>query len=436
MSCSRSSTAIRSPATTRGVSPRWWNENRWRSWGNALVFRVSRGAFVGVGGYESLEDAFLRYRGDQPLSDPMRVSLPTGGVYAQALKDRCNACEEHFGSTDWILDRGDILPQEFEAGLFASRRAVPQGLTPTAMPDTLINLQNAPAAPAPAGLEGALDAVTSSGAFRDMTGLAGTQGNAKAVMEAAKSLASEYGNLTARQMLAELEANRRIEDSDIPQEVKDSLRAKHGKTETSEPDCKTLDQVISAADRGLEAEQTSETPTTKVCTKAKPSPPPPPPPPPEGRLQLDESGYANYWFVVNLKDEYGSPIESAQLKVNLELLGSEGGPIGFNNGEPLPFTDGQYREIGSYPAKPGRKFSLHATLVIGDIELVPGHEDFEFPDYTGCDDIRGQNGHAGENAGREIRQGSHGQVHRFFRDQEYHSRTASAQHRWRGNWCV
>lgn len=175
--------------------------------GNSLVFRVARGAFVGVGGHRSLDAAFEAYGGKGRKSDPMRISLPTGGVYAQALMDECNACEEHYGSTDWVLDQGDLLPQELDPGLLASRRAEPQGLTPSQMPETLINLQNAPAAPPPTGLAAALDAAGNAGAFRDLSGLAGTQANAAASMQSATALASQFGNLGFQNRMAQLKAD-------------------------------------------------------------------------------------------------------------------------------------------------------------------------------------------------------------------------------------
>jgi hypothetical protein len=66
-----------------------------------------------------------------------------------------------------------------------------------------VNLQNAPEAPAPAGLAGALAAVTNPNAFRDMTGLAGTQTNAAAAFQTAATLASSFGAQAASLKLAE-----------------------------------------------------------------------------------------------------------------------------------------------------------------------------------------------------------------------------------------
>ena len=196
--------------------------------GNTLVFRVARGAFVGVNGMQSLQEARAFYEPQERNSDPMRVSLPTGGVYAQALMDECPACEEHAGSTDWVLDEAQLTPQELDSGLLSSRRLAPTAMTPSPLPDTLINLQNAPPAPAPSGLSDAFGAVTNANAFRDMAGLAQTQKNAMAALEAGASLAKTFGNLGAKQLNAERDAISRInQDPNLTPEDKLQLKQRH-----------------------------------------------------------------------------------------------------------------------------------------------------------------------------------------------------------------
>jgi hypothetical protein len=78
---------------------------------------------------------------------------------------------------------------------------------PTPFPQTIISLQNAPDAPAPSGVAGALSAVQNAGAFRDMAGLAGTQANAAAGLQAAANLASGFGQQAAALKMAEMAAN-------------------------------------------------------------------------------------------------------------------------------------------------------------------------------------------------------------------------------------
>ncbi|RDV24599.1 DUF2272 domain-containing protein [Alteromonas aestuariivivens] len=160
--------------------------------GNSLVFRVAAGAFLGIDGHESPDAAHRYYYDSQVRTEPLRVSLPTEGLYAQALMDKCEATEEHNGSTDWVLTDQD--PElEAIADQLSSRRAAPENLTPTNLPDTIISLQNAPAAPDPSGLAGVLGAVTKGDAFRDMAGLAGTQANAAAALQTAANMATSFG---------------------------------------------------------------------------------------------------------------------------------------------------------------------------------------------------------------------------------------------------
>jgi hypothetical protein len=172
--------------------------------GNALVFRVSAGSFLGIGDIKTPAELFNHYVSLESPSEPMLISLPTDGLYAQTIMDECGALEEHFGNTDWVLNDPDPALGEIAPELLASRRAEPQATQPTQLPQTIINLQNAPEAPAPSGLAGALSAVTTPNAFRDMAGLAGTQANAAAAFQTAANLATNFGNQAAALKLAEM----------------------------------------------------------------------------------------------------------------------------------------------------------------------------------------------------------------------------------------
>jgi len=172
--------------------------------GNAIVFRVSAGSFLGLGTLDEPAKLYNYYATHQPVADPMLISLPTDGLYAQTIMDPCDGLEEHYGSTDWILldkepELGDLDPT-----LLTSRRAEPTPATPTPFPTSIINLQNAPEAPDPSGLAGVLNAVTNPNAFRDMAGLAGTQANAAAALQTAAQLATNFGNQAAALKLAQM----------------------------------------------------------------------------------------------------------------------------------------------------------------------------------------------------------------------------------------
>lgn len=193
--------------------------------GNAIVFRVSPGSFLGIDDIKTPEELYNYYASHQIPSDPLYVSLPTDGLYAQTVMDQCGALEEHFGNTDWALsqpepDLGTIAPE-----LLQTRATQPEGTTPTPLPQTIINLQNAPEAPAPSGLAGVLGAVQNANAFRDMAGLAGTQANARAGLETAAGLATTFGQQAAALKLAEMAAKQQATQS-ADQKLSSIRRAK------------------------------------------------------------------------------------------------------------------------------------------------------------------------------------------------------------------
>ena len=173
--------------------------------GNCLVYAVGAASFLGYGKVDTPAALHNLYADRQPVSDPLLVSLPTDGLYAQTIMDECAALEEHFGNTDWVLNDPDPDLGTIDPILLASRRADnTAATTPTPFPGTIINLQNAPEAPAPQGFAGILGAVTNANAFRDMAGLAGTQANARAALETAAGLATNFGNQAAALELAKL----------------------------------------------------------------------------------------------------------------------------------------------------------------------------------------------------------------------------------------
>ncbi|MEA2490350.1 MAG: hypothetical protein QOH21_2142 [Acidobacteriota bacterium] len=173
--------------------------------GNCLVYRVGSAAFLGYGKVTTPQALYDVYAPDEPLSAPLHIAVPTEGLYAQTIMDECAALEEHYGNTDWALNEKEPDLGTIDPSLMLTRRAEPAGpLAPTPFPATIINLQNAPEAPAPSGLQGVLNAVTKPDSFRDMAGLAGTQANAAAALNTAAGLATSFGSQAAALELAKL----------------------------------------------------------------------------------------------------------------------------------------------------------------------------------------------------------------------------------------
>jgi outer membrane protein OmpA-like peptidoglycan-associated protein len=173
--------------------------------GNSLVFST-RTDWPLDPMYRSFDDLKAHYVSGLPPADPIRISLSTSGLYARAHMDECVAAEEHNGSFDWVFDNTEPDLESFPSGMFDSRRSEPQGLSPTQLPDTIINLQNAPSAPQPSGLGSAFTALGND-AFRDITGLAGTQANLTAAMSNAANLATSFGQAAIAAQAAQLKAD-------------------------------------------------------------------------------------------------------------------------------------------------------------------------------------------------------------------------------------
>lgn len=125
---------------------------------------------------------------------PLRVSVPTRGVHAEAVSGSCNSCEEIDDTRYWRFTAdGMLAPPEIGEVSTDTRAADEPDLTPTPLPAPLVEIQNAPAVPDPVGLGPGIELVARPELFRDITGLEGTQRNARAAFEGALAAASSLG---------------------------------------------------------------------------------------------------------------------------------------------------------------------------------------------------------------------------------------------------
>jgi len=221
--------------------------------GNSLVYRVAAGAFIGVDGHQDADSLNYHYRDTNTQSEPLRISLPTLGLYAQSIMDECEACEEHRGSTEWVLTNDEPELAELGPQLLASRRGQLPDAMPSTLPDSIINIQNAATPPAPSGFADTLTALTNPNAFRDMAGLAGTQANARAALESAAGLATKFGSeaasiykeqLAAKQakeklaVIKKAHADGNIELAELKKQIKRVLEEMHSKSEEDSKESK------------------------------------------------------------------------------------------------------------------------------------------------------------------------------------------------------
>jgi hypothetical protein len=132
---------------------------------------------------------------------PYRVSVPTRGVFAEAVMGACNSCEKWDESRYWKWEEHPIPEEPTPIAPIETRapqRTEPGAMTPTAFPTPMINIQNAPTAPEPgATLTGALGLLGKSDIFKDITGLDQTQKNALQAMLSNQETAKHFADKAA-----------------------------------------------------------------------------------------------------------------------------------------------------------------------------------------------------------------------------------------------
>lgn len=169
--------------------------------GNSLVLPVARGFHLDPTYRQDTEnpiDLLEHYQPNTPI-EPSRIALPTSGVYAEAVMGACNSCEVIDETRFWRWEEAPIpdSPPQILPSSTDTRRATPADVAPTAFPQPIIAMQNAPAAPDPTGVGAALNLLGQAGSFRDVAGLEGTQRNAAAALEQAFNTATTFGTKAA-----------------------------------------------------------------------------------------------------------------------------------------------------------------------------------------------------------------------------------------------
>lgn len=169
--------------------------------GNSLVMPVSRGYHLDPTFNQDIErpvDLLEHYQPNTPI-EPVRVAIPTRGVYAEAVMGACNSCETKEEERFWRWEESPIpdnppaiLPVSTE-----SRQTPAPNLTAKDFPAPIIAMQAVPAAPDPTGLAGALALLGQPGLFKDITGLEGNQKNAAAALQSAFDTAQFFGGKAA-----------------------------------------------------------------------------------------------------------------------------------------------------------------------------------------------------------------------------------------------
>jgi len=200
--------------------------------GNCLVLPVSPGIQLDPTLDKDI-DLFQHYYAD-PL-DPIRLSLPSKGVFAEAVMGKCNSCEKKDETRFWRWEESPIpdspttinpistpVPQNVQPNLQAKDFAAP-----------IINLQNAPSIPDPQGYGALAQLIGNPNLFRDVTGLAANQANAMGAMNSSLAAAQNFAG-----MAKELESQKQnqahsdsivdaIKNSGLPQDEQNKLLRDH-----------------------------------------------------------------------------------------------------------------------------------------------------------------------------------------------------------------
>ncbi len=117
------------------------------------------------------------------------IALPTGGVFAEGVLGRSNCAEKLDMTRFWNWqDSPPPIQAPDIAAIQAGKHTAEQAQRAGGLDSPVINIMNPPSLPDPSGLGAILSAISNSGMFRDMSGLAGTQGLAATGMQTTANL--------------------------------------------------------------------------------------------------------------------------------------------------------------------------------------------------------------------------------------------------------
>lgn len=186
--------------------------------GNCLIFPVARGFNLDptyeLGRPEESGSAATAFasllehyqteaerEGGQQIA--FRLSVPTPGVFAEAVRGACNACERIDDTRFWRWEQSPIdEPTAINPVSTDSRYQAPQDTKPSPLAQPVVNIQNAPAAPDPTGVGALLTALGQASPFANITGLDQNQKNALAAMTSNQDAAKSYAQMATQLAMA------------------------------------------------------------------------------------------------------------------------------------------------------------------------------------------------------------------------------------------
>lgn len=165
--------------------------------GNSLVMPVAPGYQLDPYSRPDPENPTTLLEQYAPLTPPapMRIAIPTKGVFAESVMGACNSCEKKDDTRFWRWEESPCPdnPTPIDPVSTGSRYRDMGDLKPSDFPAPIINLQNAPAIPDPAGLQQAMSLLSNPNLFKDMTGLDASQTSALKALSESLGASSRAG---------------------------------------------------------------------------------------------------------------------------------------------------------------------------------------------------------------------------------------------------
>ena len=233
--------------------------------GNALVMPVAPGFQLDPALRQVLkrnEDPLeaLKTLYDMAPGLPRRHSVPTKGVFAEAMNGKCNSCEIIEEDRFWRWKEFPLpdSPPPISELSTESRFAAGSDLTPSGFPDALVKFQTVPTAPAPTGMAAALN-LLGKDVFKDLTGLTANQKNAMAALTTAFGTSEAFAGEAFKLALAQDAARNVDRTIDQIQQAKEA-----GLLSDEEASKATRDALLrSLGEDGTQSKDVTELPGVK-----------------------------------------------------------------------------------------------------------------------------------------------------------------------------
>ncbi len=165
--------------------------------GNSLVMPVAPGYQLDPCSRRDPENPTTLLEQYAPLTPPapMRIAIPTKGVFAESVMGACNSCEKKDDTRFWRWEESACPdnPTPINPVDTGSRYRDIGDLKASDFPSPIINLQNAPGLPDPTGLQQAMGLLSNPNLFKDMTGLDANQANALKALSESLGASSRAG---------------------------------------------------------------------------------------------------------------------------------------------------------------------------------------------------------------------------------------------------